>query len=325
MQTFSATACASPNIAFIKYWGDRDPTIHLPASGSISMNLAGLSTRTEVGFHARLLRDQLILNNQAVSGAALDRMARFLDHVRQIAGRKLFARVVSENNFPIGAGIASSAAGFAALALAATAALNIHFDEIALSKLARLGSGSACRSIPAGFVEWQAGEDDASSVASTLAPPNHWDLVDCIAIVESRQKEVGSAEGHLLAHSSDIQGCRLESAPHRLAICRRAILNRDFCALADVVEEDSNLMHAVMITSRPPLFYWEPASLAIIKEVPLWRQSGVPACYTLDAGPNVHIITTSTYAARIQSLVLAIPGVQQVLIAAAGEGARLIQ
>lgn len=325
MQTFSATACASPNIAFIKYWGDRDPAIHLPASGSISMNLAGLSTRTEVNFHAKFLRDQLILNGQAVSGAALERTSRFLDHVRQLAGRKLFARVVSENNFPTGAGIASSAAGFAALALAATAALDIQLDEQALTRLARLGSGSACRSIPSGFVEWQAGEDDASSVAISIAPPDHWDLVDCIAIVESGQKEVGSAEGHLLAQSSDIQGCRLESAPQRLAICRRAILDRDFSSFADVVEMDSNLMHAVMITSRPPLFYWEPASLAIIKEVPLWRKSGVPACYTLDAGPNVHIITISSHAAQIESLLLAIPGVQTVLIAPPGKGARLIQ
>ncbi len=153
----------------------------------------------------------------------------------------------------MGAGIASSASAFAALALAASAAAGLKLSEKDLSRLARRGSGSACRSIPGGFVEWQAGQDDDTSYAVSIAPPEHWALVDCIAIVSQEHKPTGSAEGQALAHTSLLQAARLADAPRRLEICRRAILDRDFAAFAEVVELDSNLMHAVMMTSSSPL------------------------------------------------------------------------
>jgi diphosphomevalonate decarboxylase len=324
MPSFTATATAHPNIAFIKYWGDRDPSTHLPASGSISMNLGSLVTRTRVSFQPFLPGDQLILNEQEMTGAPLERVSRFLDHIRRLGRSSLFARVESANNFPIRAGVASSASAFSALALAGTTALGITLGEPELSRLARLGSGSACRSVPSGFVEWQAGKTDADSFAFSIAPPDHWQLVDCIAIVSSAEKEVGSSEGHLLAVTSLLQDCRLQTAPLRLAQCRRAILERDFDALAEVVELDSNLMHAVMMTSQPPLFYWQPASLAIMQEVILWRKAGIPCCYTLDAGPNVHIITINSHAAEIHSRLTAMPGDVKLLQSPAGKGTILL-
>ncbi len=141
----------------------------------------------------------LNLNSQPVSGAGLQRVSAFLDLVRQMAGIHLRAEVISKNNFPHGAGIASSAAAFAALALAATRAAGLDLDEASLSRLARRGSGSACRSIPAGFVEWQMGTGDVDSYAVSIAPPSHWDLVDCIAVLSDEQKSTGSTEGHALA------------------------------------------------------------------------------------------------------------------------------
>ena len=168
--TLSASAIAHPNIAFIKYWGNRDDTLHLPASGSLSMCLEELTTRTSVTFDPSLAQDQLTLDGQVMQGEALTRVSGFLDHVRRLAGINTYAQVTSENNFPSGAGIASSASAFAALALAATSALGLDLSEPALSSLARLGSGSACRSIPTGFVEWVPGTCHEDSYAISIAP-----------------------------------------------------------------------------------------------------------------------------------------------------------
>ena len=163
MFTLTATAIAFSNIALIKYWGNRDDTLRLPSNGSISMNLDGLETRTCVSFDPLLPADDLTINGMHSSRIALERVSQVLDVVRRKAGINLFAQVESESNFPAGAGIASSASAFAALALAATKAAGLDLAEAELSRLARRGSGSACRSVPGGFVEWAAGTSDADS------------------------------------------------------------------------------------------------------------------------------------------------------------------
>ncbi len=319
-----ATAVSCANIAFIKYWGNRSDRLRLPANGSISMNLEGLVTQTCVSFESGLDGDSLVLNGTQVGGKALLRVSSFLKVVRRMANQKLFARVSSHNNFPTGAGIASSASAYAALAVAAAHALGLVLSEPELSRLARLGSGSAARSVPAGFVEWQIGEGDADSYAFSIAPPGHWDLVDLIAIVASDHKPVGSTEGHHLARTSPLQSARLASAPQRLDVCRQAILKRDFAAMAEVTEQDSNLMHAVMMTSRPPLFYWQPASLALMKLVPQWRKAGLPACYTLDAGPNVHVLCPAGSVQAVKSRLEETSGVLRTIQAPPGGPAHLV-
>ena len=320
----TATALAFSNIAFIKYWGNRDEILRLPANGSISMNLAGLETRTSVTFTDLRQADSLSLNGRPITGMALQRVSAFLDLIRQMAGISAPAEVTSESNFPTGAGIASSAAAFAALALAATQATGIQLDEAGLSRLARRGSGSACRSIPGGFVEWQMGTGDADSFAISIAPPGHWPLVDCIAIVSSDPKSTGSTEGQALAGTSPLQAIRVSSAPRRLELCRNAILQRDFAAFADIVELDSNMLHAVMMTSDPALFYWKPATLTVMQAVRAARAKGMPVCYTIDAGPNVHVITEAVQADGVADLLRELPGVNEVRIAYVGGPARLI-
>ncbi|HVP20384.1 MAG TPA: diphosphomevalonate decarboxylase [Anaerolineaceae bacterium] len=319
----TATAIAHPNIAFIKYWGNRDNFLRLPSSGSISMNLEGLATQTCVTFDPDQEHDSLIFNGTPSFGKALQRTSEFLDIVRELAGKRLFANVTTENNFPTAAGIASSAAAFAALALAATRAIGLNLDEPALSRLARRGSGSACRSIPSGFVEWQKGQADSDSYAYSIAAPNHWLLVDLIAIVQSEHKPVGSSEGHSLAWSSPLQNARVASAPGRLQTCRHAILSCDFEALASVIELDSNLMHAVMMTSTPPIFYWQGVSLTLMKLVPRWRKEGLPVCYTLDAGPNVHLICQAGAEDKVKLLLSGVAGLSQVIQATPGGPTRL--
>ena len=303
-----AKAVAHPNIALIKYWGNRDESLRLPVNGSISMNLAGLETRTSVAFTDLHQEDSLTLNGNPGTPAALRRVSAFLDLVRQMANINTPAKVTSESNFPAQAGIASSAAAFAALALAATRAAGLELDEAGLSRLARRGSGSACRSIPAGFVEWQMGSSDADSYAASFAPPDHWQLVDCIAIVSSDPKSTGSTEGQALSSTSPLQAIRVSDAPRRLELCRNAILQRDFAALAGIVELDSNMLHAVMMTSNPALFYWQAATLTVMQAVQEARTNGLPVCYTIDAGPNVHVITEATETNRVAALLRTCPG-----------------
>jgi diphosphomevalonate decarboxylase len=324
MKKHSATALAHPNIAFIKYWGNRDQDLRLPSTGSISMSLEGLFTRTTVTFSASLKADSLRIGKRQVTGPGLERVSGSLDLVRELAGIHDRAEVVSDNNFPSGTGIASSASAFAALALAASQAAGIVLTQRELSRLARRGSGSASRSIPGGFVEWYMGENDKDSYAESIAPPKHWDLVDCVVIVSKEHKKTGSAEGHPLAPTSPLQAARVEDAPRRLDLCRRALLEQDFEALASIVELDSDMMHAVMMTSTPGLFYWKPASIRVMDAVRKWRKSGVPVFYTVDAGPNIHVICPRKYIGETEKNLRELPGVQKVLVAGVGGPAQIV-
>lgn len=321
----TATAQASPNIAFIKYWGNRDNQLRIPMNNSISMNLDGLYTRTTVSFQPSLPYDELIINGHEIRGAGLERISYLLDIIRGMAGLQERAEVISENNFPSGAGIASSAAAFAALALAGSKAAGLSLSEPELSRLARRGSGSAARSIPGGFVEWQAGTGDEDSFAFSIAKPDHWDLADCVAIVSSSHKKTGSTEGHFIASTSPLQAARIADATRRLDLCRKAILEKDFNAFASIVELDSDMMHAVMMTSTPALHYWKPVSLDVMNCVRGWRMEGIPVCYTVDAGPNVHVICPATEAGNIEKRLREIKGVNNVLVAQAGGPAKIVE
>ena len=246
-----------------------------------------------------------------------------LTRVREMAGSNAFARVVSENNFPTGSGIASSASAFAALALASASAANLELSEKELSTLARTGSGSASRSIPGGFVEWYPGTSHETSYSVSIAQPDHWNLADCVAVVSQEHKTVGSTGGHVLAPTSPLQDARVEDAPRRLEVCRQAILDRDFETFSEIIELDSNMMHAVMQTSSPPLLYWQPATVEIMATVRQWRKANIPVAYTIDAGPNVHVLCPADYQDEISSKLEQIPGVLQVLRAECGGPAQL--
>lgn len=324
MTTSSATAIAHPNIAFIKYWGNRDNELRLPMNGSISMNLDGLTTRTRVTFDPSFPSDIFDLNNKRQSGPSLERVVKHLNFIRGLRGISTHAHVLSDNDFPTGAGIASSASAFAALTLAAIAALGLQIPVANLSRMARRGSGSACRSIPAGITEWRKGHSDVDSFAVTIADPTYWALADCIAVVEEDPKKVGSSEGHASASSSPLQAARVSDCERRLDICRNAILKKDFQALSEIIELDSNMMHAVMMTSNPPLFYWQPATLDIMATVRSWRKTGLPAAYTLDAGANVHVICEAEKMEVIQRRLSSSPGVKQVIASKVGGPAHLL-
>ena len=362
-----ATAVANPNIAFIKYWGNRDDRLRLAANSSLSMNLAGLETRTTVEFSLQtavsslqtaegrrlqsslqatdaapgMARDEITVGGRRLEGEEAERVTEVLDRVREMASSPRWdssstavptlavsgrwsAVVESTSNFPQGAGIASSAAGFAALAVAAAAAAGLSLTEAELSRLARRGSGSACRSVPGGFVEWEATGRDETSFARSIAPPEHWALTDLVAVVSREPKAVGSTGGHALAATSPLQGARIAGAPGRLAECKAALLERDFERFAAVVEQDSDLMHAVMMTSVPALQYRLPEALAMMRAIRRWRAEGLAVCYTVDAGPNVHVICAPGAAGEARRELEKLDGVMEILEAGVGGPARVV-
>lgn len=319
-----ATALAHPNIAFIKYWGNSDHLRRLPTNPSLSMNLADLYTVTTVAFEESLSGDILLINGTQVTGPGRARVTTSLDLIRAEASLNLAARVESESNFPVGSGIASSAAAFAALSVAGAAAAGLALTEAELSRLARRGSGSACRSVPAGYCQWLPG-DDQSSVATSLAGPDHWDLRDLVVVVSQEHKSVGSTGGHKIADTSSLQQARVAGAESRLAACRQALLARDLAAMGPIIEEDTIIMHAVMMSGHPPLYYWHPTTMAIIQVTQQWRRDGLPVYFTIDAGPNVHLICEAAHAPAVEAAARRMAGVQNVLTSRAGGPARLIE
>lgn len=320
----SACARASANIAFIKYWGNRDDVLRLPVNNSFSMNLDGLYTETEVRWDDDLTSDHLVLNAVETEGRALERVSEHLDLIRNRLNVSAKALVKSVNNFPMGAGIASSASAFAALTVAAVAATGKTLSEAELTRLARQGSGSASRSVPSGFVVWHAGTSHKDSFAESIAGPDAWDLVDVIAIVSDTHKETGSTDGHKTANTSPLQDARVADADHRFKECLEAFHVRDFDRFARIVELDSDMMHAIMMTSTPSLFYWKPATLDIMQHVRTWRREGLDVCYTLDAGPNVHCICRRDSVDEVAERVSRIEGVRDIRRAGPGVAAEII-
>ncbi len=296
----TATAVAYANLAFVKYWGKRDAQLNIPLNGSISMNLSAARTETTVEFDARLAADSVLVgaDMQPAPPGFARRVSAHLDRLRQLAGVTSPARVGTHNSFPTGAGFASSASGMAALTVAAATALNLSLSEAQLSALARAASGSACRSVPAGFVEWQAGTGHDDSFAFQIAAPQHWDIRDIAVVVSPREKAVSSSEGHLLALQSPFWQARLASIPDRLTAVRRAILERDFETFGRELEAEALSMHAVALTSahlagsawHSGIYYLLPDTLELMLAVQSWRADGLPVYFTLDAGPTVHLI-----------------------------------
>jgi diphosphomevalonate decarboxylase len=313
------TAVAHPNIAFIKYWGKADGALNLPANPSLSMNLLALTTTTTVEFQAGLDTDEVIIDGQRAAGQARDRVVAHLDRVRALAGIESQARVVSHSDFPAGTGLASSASAFAALSLAATGAAGLDLDEAALSRLARLGSGSACRSVPAGFALWQ-GEEDQTSYARQVASPEHWALCDVMAIVAHQPKAVGSWTGHELAPTSPFYRARLAAVPSWLDTVECGIKRRDLQAMGSAIEADALAMHGVMMTSQPPLLYWQPATVSVWQAIRAWRAAGLEAYCSMDAGPNVHCFCGCHDAADLAARIGSLPGVHEVLVSGPGRG-----
>jgi diphosphomevalonate decarboxylase len=299
MPNQKATAEAPSNLAFIKYWGKKDSALRIPTNNSISMNLSNAKTITSVQFDPALTEDRVAFrgSDQVPDTGYVDRVSRHLDRVRELAGVSTRAFVTTENTFPESVGIASSASGFAALSVAAASALRLDLSERELSILARIGSGSACRSIPSGFVEWEAGFDHQTSYAKQIAPTDHWQISVVTVIVTEESKKITSTVGHQLATASPFFKTRLETLDERLNIVRRAILDKDFERFGREIESEAISLHMIAMTSsfgekawNSGAYYWTPETMELILAVQEWRAKGIETYFTLDAGPTVHLL-----------------------------------
>lgn len=319
-----ATAEARANIALVKYWGRSDATLNLPLTSSLSMTVDKLVTTTTVVADAALKADELLINDVPQHGAPLARASRHLDALRKRAGSQLRCRVLSHNSFPASAGLASSASAFAALTVAGFEALGAKVEPREASCFARLGSGSAARSIFGGFVEWRAGKTHEESYAEQVAPASHLDLHDVVVIFEEGEKKVGSTEGHGLADTSPLNTGRVARVPHLLDEVRAGIAQRDLAQLGAAAEEDAILMHAVMMTSQPSLLYWSEGTLRGLHAVRAWREEGLQVYATIDAGPNLHLLCLGQDAAEVRRRAQDELRPTNVMDNAPGEGAKLI-
>jgi diphosphomevalonate decarboxylase len=320
-------ARAHTNIALVKYWGKRVAELNLPAVGSISVTLADLFTETSVVFVDDSERDTFELNGEVVCEER-PRIERFLDRVRQRAGITAHARVSSSNNFPTAAGLASSASGFAALTLAATRAAGMRLPAAELSVLARLGSGSAPRSLYGGFSRMSAGtrDDGVDAIAQPLFDESHWPLAVLIAIVSSQRKPIGSREAmELSACSSPYYAAWIDGAEADLRTAEAAIAARDIESLAAVAEFNCLKMHAVATTSRPGVLFWSGATVDIIHAVRSARAAGTPAFFTIDAGPQVKVFCEPHHADRLADVLDSVGGVRQVIRTTIGPAAHVLE
>jgi diphosphomevalonate decarboxylase len=316
-----AVAVAHPNVALIKYWGKRARAGNLPATGSLSLVLGGLATRTSVQFDPALSRDRVLLDGRE-DAETTARVSACLDELRREAGVSTRATVESRNDFPTGAGLASSASGFAALVTAGAGALGLHLKEQRLAEIARLGSGSAPRSLLGGVVLLT--NRDETTVCEQVASPADWPLEIVVAVTTAGPKETSSRTGMALSEqTSPYYDAWVQTHGADLAAGLAAVRARDFRALAELAEHNCLKMHAVMLTTRPPLIYWTPATLACLHRVQELRRDGVPVFFTVDAGPQVKAVCLPHVADDVAAALAGIPGVLRILRSPLGEGARL--
>ena len=314
-----ATAIAQPNIALIKYWGKRDVEHNLPAVGSISITLRELHTRMRVVFDDGLGADELMVNGTS-NDKMLPRLSACLDRV---AGRtRPHARIHSECNFPIAAGLASSASSFAALTVAAAAAKGKSYSTAELASLAGQASGSAARSLLGGFVELSNAGDDI--VVNEISAADDWPLRVVVAITEAGPKPVGSTEAmEISRQTSPFFKSWVEQQSDDLDVARAAIEAHDFSRLAAIAEHNCLKMHSIMWASRPPMVYWNAATMRCLQTVRGLQGDGVPVFFTIDAGPQVKAVCLPDAEADVATALRETSGVTEIMTTGLGAGARL--
>jgi diphosphomevalonate decarboxylase len=235
------------------------------------------------------------------------------------------AKVVSVNNFPSSTGLSSSSSGFAALTVAASSAAGLKLSQKELSVLARQGSGSACRSIPDGFTEWLDGETDTTSYAVSIAPPEHWDIVDLVVVVSSEKKDVPTSQGQKRVSTSPFFRMRLEHMGKKIEKCKAFIKDKDFIRFGELIEEEALELHAIMLTSRPALIYWLPATVSLMKSVIKWRHEGLAVYFTVNTGQDVHVICLSKDADEVMKRLEKVQEIKRVIYNNPSPGTRLVE
>lgn len=319
-----ATAKAPANIAFIKFWGKKDSKLNLPFSNTLSVSLDNIYTVTTVEFSEKYKKDNIEIDEEKKL-SEIDRLINHLDNIRKLANSTLRAKVVSKNNFPNSSGLASSASGFAALSLAGSKALGLHLSEKELSTLARLGSGSAARSIPGGFVEWEKGSNHKTSFAHTIFPANYWDLSAIIVMITSEKKDVSTTKGHGITTTSPFFPLRIRNLDKRVKEMKQAIKDKNIEKFGTILEQECLEFVSMSLTANPYIIYWEPATVRIIKLCKRLREQGLTPYFTMDAGPQPVIYCLKKDAKKIASKLNKTEGVVKTIICNPTKGTEQIK
>ncbi|SIQ39768.1 diphosphomevalonate decarboxylase [Alkalispirochaeta americana] len=310
-RTISATA--HPSLAVAKYWGKQTGAINTAATPSVAITLGAIAARTTLTVDCASEGDQPCRDQVVLNGVSQDprRFRPFFDAVREVitlncphqdggsdqAGECLFFTVRSDNDFPTAAGLASSAAGFAALAASALTATLGERPPEEISRLARIGSGSACRSVYGGFTRWDAG----APAAEQLYPETWWpDLRVVVLPVSSAEKPLSSRDAmNRTRDTSPFYDAWVADAPSLAGETREAIAQRDLERLGQTARLSYLRMFSTMFAAAPPIMYWLPQSLEIIRGLEELRRMGLPVWETMDAGPQVKVITDAAHARQV--------------------------
>ncbi|WP_432362689.1 diphosphomevalonate decarboxylase [Sporosarcina sp. UB5] len=317
------TAKAHANIALIKYWGKRDEQLFLPMNSSLSITLDKFYTETSVHFCEDLKADVFIFNKCIANVAETNKVSRYLDHIRKMAGVERYAMVQSINYVPTAAGFASSASGYAALSSAAARAIGLDVDEKKLSQLARIGSGSASRSIFGGFVEWTKGnlDDGSDCYARQIEEESYWDLCILAIQLSDKKKSISSRAGmkHTV-ETSPFYNIWVKEAEKDLGLLKDALQQKDFERFGHVTESNALKMHATTLGANPPYWYWEAGTISVMNQVRQLRDSGVLAFFTMDAGPNVFVICQQKDKEVVENTLLTLDEIEQIYVCQPGPG-----
>jgi diphosphomevalonate decarboxylase len=281
------------------------------------VTLADLSTTTSVTFDPRLTKDSLELNGVESEGTPLARAVELVGRVRAENGSKIYARIVSKNDFPTASGLASSASGFAALALAAVRAGGLDWSADRVADLARRSSASAARSVFGGFVELD------GETARAVAPKSTLGLRVLVCVTTEAQKTTSSTDGmKRTAETSPYYGAWLDSAPRIHAALREALLANDFAKVGELAESSALAMHASAMAAG--VVYVSGVTLAALAEVRAIREGGLLAYATIDAGPHLKCLVQEADAAQVKERLARVPGVLRIIDASPGDGARIL-
>lgn len=320
-----ASARAHTNIALVKYWGKKDPQLIIPQTDSLSLTLDKFFTDTTVEFIPSLKHDNLVIDGHTVAPQKMVKVTAVMNQVRSLSHQHYFAKVISQNNVPMAAGLASSASAFAALALAASTAAGLHLSPHDLSRLARRGSGSATRSIFGGLVEWHAGVDDASSYAEPIMEQVDFGIEMIAILIDTKQKKVSSRGGmQLSVTTSPFYPAWRKVVAADMQAMKVAISKRDINQMGHIAEENAMRMHALTMSADPAYTYLEGATIKAINLIKGLREQGINCYYTMDAGPNVKVIYDHQDRPRIIDKLAPVFGKDHLIIAQPGPGAHLI-
>lgn len=314
-----ASAIAHPIQGIIKYHGLKDPVRRIPFHDSISVCTAPLQSHTTVQVVDDDSECRLVIDGETVTGRAKDRVQAVMDAVRERAGDERLCRIESVNSFPQFVGLGSSSSGFAALTLAAARAYGVQDDLEKLSEIARLGAGSACRSLTGGVSEWITDRGRSYSRCIMDADATDWRIV--VPLVQHEEPTEGV---HKEVLTSPLFQARVAAMPEALAEARTAIAAHDLAGIGAAAERDTLSLHAVTMTGQRSHLTWQPATVDVMRRVWALRKDDVPVWFSIDTGATAYLNTDAAHEDAVVEAVQDVPGVADVLRLRPGGPARVV-